>query len=64
MFEDINAEMEQRCYAIRTNEKLGLTVNPNPINEDDVLDCNGEVEDYFESCLDGHQRLSSILEYQ
>ena len=64
MFEDMNAEMEQRCYAIRTNEKLGLTVNPHPINEEDILDCNGEVEDDFESYLDDHQRLSSILEYQ
>ena len=41
-----------------------LTVNPHPINEDDILDCNGEVEDDFESCLDDHQRLSSIPESQ
>jgi len=61
---EMDAEMEQRCYAIGTKEKLGLTVNPHPINEDDILDCNGEVEDDFESCLDNHQRLSSILESQ
>jgi len=65
MLEEMDAEMEQRCYAIGTKEKLGLTVNPHPINEDDILDCNGEGEDDFESCLDDdHQRLSSILESQ
>ena len=64
ILEDMNDEVEQRCYAITTNEKLGLTVNPHPINEEDIIDCNGEVEDDFESSLDDHQRLSSILEHQ
>ncbi len=53
----MNDEVEQRCYAITTNEKLGLTVNPHPINEEDIIDCNGEVEDDFGSSLDDHQRL-------
>jgi len=58
ILEEMDAEMEQRCYAIRTNEKLGLTVNPHPINEDDIMGCNGD----FETCLDDHERGSSILE--
>ncbi|XP_023338403.1 uncharacterized protein LOC111709050 isoform X1 [Eurytemora carolleeae] len=64
ILEDMNEEVEQRCYAITTNEKLGLTVNPHPINEEDIVDCSGEVEDDFESSLDDHQRLNSILEHQ
>jgi len=64
ILEDMNDEVEQRCYAITTNEKLGLTINPHPINEEDIVDCSGEVEDDFESGLDDHQRLNSILEHQ
>ncbi len=59
--ENMDDEVEQRCYAIRTNDKLGLTVNPHPIIEEDIIDCNGEVEDDLESSLDDHQRLNSIL---
>ena len=62
--ENMDDEVEQRCYAITTNEKLGLTVNPHPIIEEDIIDCSGEVEDDFESSLDDHQRLNSILEHQ
>ena len=64
ILEDMNDEMEERCYAITTNEKLGLTINPHPINEEDIVDCSGEVEDDFEASLDDHQRLNSILEHQ
>jgi len=60
----IFAEVEQRCYAIRANEKLGFTVNPYSINKEDVMDCNGKVEDDFETCLDDHEKLRSILEVQ
>ncbi len=49
---------------IRTNEKLGLTVNPHPIIEEDIIDCNVEVEDDFESSLDDHEKLNLILETQ
>ena len=56
--------MEQGCYAIRTSEKLGLTLNPHPLNKEDIMNCNGDLEDDFETCLDDHERLSSILEPQ
>ena len=62
IFEEMETEMEQRCYAIRTSEKLGLTVNPHPINAEDIIDCNGE--DDFEACLDDHESLGSILDSQ
>ena len=64
IFEEIETDVEERCYAIRTNEKLGLTVNPYPINKEDVLGCKREVEDNFEHCLDDHEKLRSILEDQ
>ena len=64
IFEEMDDEVEQCCYAIKTIEKLGLTINPRPINEEDITDCSGRVEDDFESCLDDHQKLNSILEYQ
>ena len=64
IMENMDDEVEQRCYAIMTNEKLGLTANPHPIIEEDIIDCNGEVEDDLESSLDDHQRLNSILESQ
>ena len=55
ILEDMNDDIEERCYAITTNEKLG------PINEEDIVDCSGEVEDNFGSSLDDHHRLNSIL---
>jgi len=64
IMENLDDEIEQRCYGIRTNEKLGLTVNPHPIIEEDIIDCNGEIEDDFESSLDDHERLNLILEPQ
>ena len=64
IMENMDDEVEQRCYAITTNEKLGLTINPHPIIEEDIIDCSGEVEDDFESSLDDHKRLNSILESQ
>ncbi len=36
IMENLDDEVEQRCYGIRTNEKLGLTVNPHPIIEEDA----------------------------
>ncbi len=32
--------------------------------EEDIIDCNGEIEDDFESSLDDHERLNVILEPQ
>ncbi len=64
IMENLDDEIEQRCYGIRTNEKLGLTVNPHPIIEEDIIDCNGDIEDDFESSLDDHERLNVILEPQ
>ena len=39
-------------------------MNPYPINKEDVLDSNREVEEDFENCLDDHEKLRSILEDQ
>ena len=60
---DLDTEIEERYYSIRTNEKLGLTVNPYPRNREDIEDYNGEMEEEFEESLDDHERLS-ILEDQ
>ena len=38
LFEDMSEDREERCFAITTNEKLGMTVNPHPINEEDIID--------------------------
>ena len=63
IMEELEMEWEERCYSIRTNEKLGLTVNPYPIKREDIEDCNGETEEDFEESLDDHEKLTSILEY-
>ena len=61
---DLDTEIEERYYSIRTNEKLELTVNPYPRNREDIEDYNGEMEEEFEESLDDHERLISILEDQ
>ena len=64
LMEELKMESEERCYSIRTNEKLGLTVNPYPINREDIEDCSGETAEDFEESLDDHENLLSILEDQ
>ena len=64
IMEELEIESEERCYSIRTNEKLGLTVNPYPISKEDIEDCCGETAEDFEDSVDDHERLISILEYQ
>ena len=48
---------EMRCFSITTDKRLGITVNPYPINEEDVLDCDGEIPEQFEESLDDHKKL-------
>jgi len=33
ILEELQAETEERCYAIRTNEKIGCSVNPYPYKQ-------------------------------
>ncbi len=35
---DLDNEIDERYYSIRTNEKLELTVNPYPRNREDIED--------------------------
>lgn len=39
-----------------------MTVNPYPINEEDLMDCNGEIPEQFEESLDDHKKLQNLLE--
>ena len=52
IYEDLEMITEERCYSIKTNEKLGLSINPYPINEEDIQDCDGEIPEDFEDSLD------------
>ena len=61
ILEDQESKFKERCNSIRTNEKLGLTINPYPINREDVLDFNGEIEDEFEDSLHGHKKLTERI---
>ena len=62
MYEQIEAEQENRCFSITTNEKLGLTVNPYPINEEDILESCGMIPEQFEESIDDHEKLLELLE--
>ena len=64
MMEELEVEPEERCYSIRVNEKLGLTVNPYPISKEDIEDCCGEIAEDFEDSMDDHEKLVSMLDYQ
>ena len=60
--ESLDAVSEMKCFSITTDKRLGITVNPYPINEEDVLDCDGEVPEQLEESLDDHEKLLSLLE--
>ena len=64
IFQELEMELEEQFYSMRTNKKLGLTVNPYPINGEDIMDCNGEIEEELEDLLDNHEKLRSVLEDQ
>jgi len=64
MMEELEIETEERCYSIRVNEKLGLTVSPYPISKEDIEDCCGEIVEDFEDSMDDHEKLESVLDYQ
>ena len=46
---------------LRTNEKLGLSVNTYQIKKEDILDCNGDMLEDFEDSLDDHEKLIEIV---
>ncbi|MBZ5782037.1 hypothetical protein K8366_23975, partial [Klebsiella aerogenes] len=52
IYEEMDAGYEDRCFSIKTDRRLGFTVNPHPINEDDILDSNGIVPEQFEESLE------------
>ena len=54
IFEELQTETEER----------GLSVNPYPINRDDILDCGGEIIEDLEDSLDEHDKLLEILDDQ
>jgi len=64
IFGDLDTGIEERYYSIRTNEKLGLSVNHHPINGGDILGCNGEILDKFGESLNDHEKLIEMLEDQ
>ena len=55
ILEDLDTEIEERYYSIRTNEKLELSVKPHPRNGGDILGCKGERLDDFEESLNDHE---------
>ena len=59
--ESLRMGSEQRCFSITVNEKLGTTVNPYPINEEDLIDCGGVIPEQFEESLDDHEKLLDLL---
>ena len=60
--EGLDEMSERRCFPITTDKRFGITVNPYPINEEDILDCDGEISEQFEESLDDHEKLLSLLE--
>jgi len=60
--DEIFEHREARCYSITTNRGLGLTINPYPINEDDILESNGMIPEQFEESLDDHEKLLDLLD--
>ena len=59
--ERLRMDSEQRCFSITVNEKLGTTINPYPINEEDLMDCDGVIPEQFEESLDVHDKLLDLL---
>ena len=55
--ENLEIEPEMRCFSITTDKRFGTTINPYPINEEDVLDCDGKIPEQFEESLDDHEKL-------
>ena len=60
--ETLEIEPEMRCFSIVTDKRFGTTINPYPINEDNILDCEGENLEQFEDSLDDHEKLLNLLE--
>ena len=54
---------DEREYALITNSELGLTVNPLPLNPDDLLDVGGEIIPDFEELEDSCNHIMEEFEY-
>ena len=59
--ERLRMDPEQRCFSITVNDKIGTTINPYPINEEDLMDCDGIIPEQFEESLDDHDKLLDLL---
>ena len=53
---------DEREYAIITDSDLGLTVNPFPLNPDDLLDVGGHVVPDFEELVDSYNHVMEECE--
>ena len=53
---------EERCFSIITNKFLGTTVQPHPIFEYDVFDCDKLIPDQFEDTTDDDDHLIRIMD--
>ena len=60
MYENVEMELEERCFSIVTDKRYGTTINPYPITEEDLMDCNGKIPEQFEESLDDHEKLLFI----
>ena len=54
-------ELEERCFSIVTDNRYGITINPYPITEEDLMDCYGEIPEQFKESLDNHEKLLDLL---
>ena len=61
MYENVEMELEERCFSIVTDKRYGTTINPYPITEEDLMDCNGKIPEQFEESLDDHEKLLDLL---
>ena len=60
--EDLKVELEERSFSIVTNKFIGTTVEPHPISECDIIDCNGLLPDQFENTRDDDDHLLRIMD--
>ena len=60
--EEFEAGLEERSFSIITNKFLGTTVQPYPISEYDVIDCEGLIPEQFEDTTDDTGHLLMIMD--
>ena len=53
---------DKREYAVITDNELGLTVNPFPINPEDILDMGGEIEPDFKELVNSFNHVMEEID--